>query len=141
MNATTPLCTIAIAAALAACEAADKPTELSVPQDAIGVQQFSFAQGRALQTNFTLKATYPDNRVLLYYMNAMPASWVRCDWAPDWQSFLDSRITPVHTIHQQLHVWLNRDARRMLLLSMKYNSPTDCAPRPLNDEQHVVVVE
>lgn len=141
MNATAPLCTMTIAVALAACEFAETPTKLSVPQDAIEVRQVSFAQGRAHQTYFTLKAAYPDDRALEHYMKAIPEPWVRCDWAPEWQSFLDGTVKPVRTVHQQLHVWLNRDARRMLALSMKYNSPSDCAPRPLNDEQQVVLVE
>jgi hypothetical protein len=67
---------------------------------------------------------------------------VRCDWVPEWQSFLDAAVTPNRTVHQQMHVWINREARRELLLAMSYYSPpTDCAPRPSNDDQQVIVVE
>ena len=38
-------------------------------------------------------------------------------------------------------MWVNRDAGRALMLSMRYYSPSDCAPQPLNDLQQVVVVE
>jgi hypothetical protein len=66
---------------------------------------------------------------------------MRCDYAPEWDSFLDATVKPIRTIHQQMHIWVNRKERRSLLLSMRYYSPSDCAPKPLNDEQEVIVLE
>jgi hypothetical protein len=93
------------------------------------------------QTDFTLSVAYPDDRALDHYMKTIPGPWVRCDWGPTWDSHLDGTLTPVHTVHQQLHMWVNRDAGRALMLAMRYYSASNCAPRPLNDEQKVVVVE
>jgi hypothetical protein len=112
-----------------------------VPEGAVEVRQVTFAGGRAHQTDFTLKVAYPDDRALHHYIKAIPSPWIRCEWAPTWDSHLDGTQAPVHTVHQQLHMWVNRDAQRALLVSMRYYSASDCAPKPLNDDQKVVVVE
>jgi len=126
---------------LGACGFSDAPTQLPVPERAIEPKQFKRAAGRAHQTTFTLRAQYPDNSALEHYAKAVPEPWVRCDWVPEWESFLDGTVKPLQTVHQQMHIWINREARRSLLLSMQYYSPSDCAPNPLNDEQQVIVVE
>jgi len=130
-----------IALGVGACGPIGEPTQLSVPEGAIEVRQVTFAEGRAHQTDFTLKVAYPDDRALHHYINAIPSPWIRCEWAPTWDSHLDGTQSPVHTVHQQLHMWVNRDAKRALLVSMRYYSASDCAPKPLNDDQKVVVVE
>jgi hypothetical protein len=127
--------------ALAACGPVGEPTQLTVPNGATDVRQVRFSEGHAHQTDFTLKVPYPDDRALEHYMKIIGEPWIRCDWAPNWDSHLDGTMTPVHTVHQQLHMWVNRDAQRALMLSMRYYSASDCAPRPLNDDQKVVVVE
>jgi hypothetical protein len=127
--------------ALQACGFREKPTRLDVPEGAIEPRYFRFALGRAHQTSFTLREQYPNNSALEHYAKALPEPWVRCDWVPEWASFLDATVTPIRTVHQQLHVWINREARRSLMLSMSYYSPSDCAPEPLNDEQVVIVLE
>jgi hypothetical protein len=123
------------------CSPPGPPTPLTVPESATQVQQLDFLQGRAHQTDFRLKARYPDTRALDHYLKTIGAPWVRCDWVPEWQSFLDGTATPVRTVHQQMHMWVNREERRTLMLSMRYHSPSDCAPDPLNDDQQVVLVE
>jgi hypothetical protein len=141
MKLAIALCIAMLALGLAACGPVGQPTKLSLPEGAVEVREFSFADGRAHQTDFTLKAAYPDDRALDHYIKAMPQPWVRCDWGPNWESHLDGTLTPIHTVHQQLHMWINRDAQRALMLSMRYYSATDCTPRPLNDDQKVVLVE
>lgn len=134
---------VAVAAVLlSACSESYVPTPLLVPEAAIDLNQFEFLQGRAFQTDFTLKVSYPATPAFEHYLKVVPPPWVRCDWSgPDWQSHLDATQGPVRTVHQQLHMWVNRDARRTLMLSTRYYSAADCAPTPLNDDQRVVVVE
>jgi hypothetical protein len=141
MNVVGTLGAATIALGVVACSPTGEPTHLSVPDGAVEVRQTSFAGGRAHQTDFTLKVNYPDNRALHHYIKVVPAPWIRCDWAPTWGSHLDGTQAPVRTVHQQLHMWVNREAKRALLLSMRYYSDSDCAPKPLNDDQEVVVVE
>lgn len=126
---------------LGACSPAGEPTQLSIPEGALDVRRGAFEGGRMHQTDFTLKVTYPNDGVVDHYIKTIPEPWVRCDWGPTWDNHLDGTLTPVHTIHQQAHFWINRDARRALLLSVRYYSASDCAPRPLNDDQKVVVLE
>jgi len=126
---------------LVGCGPVGEPTKLPVPDGALEVRETTFANGRAYQTDFTLKVPYPDSGALDHYIKAVPAPWVRCDWAPNWDSHLDGTMTPIHTVHQQMHVWVNRETERALLVAMRYYSASDCAPKPLNDDQRVVVVE
>jgi hypothetical protein len=131
-----------LATVLAACAPREVPTRLSPPKGATNVREISFPDGSAHQTDFTLAVRYPTNGALEYYSKALPNSWQRCDWSgPEWGSFLDGTVNPVETVHQQLHMWINRSAHRTLMLSMQYRSPSDCAPVPTTDEQQVVVVE
>lgn len=132
---------VMLSLALAACSPVGEPTKLPAPEGALDVNQVTFAQGRAHQTDFTLKVPYPDERVLDHYTKMVPASWIRCEWAPKWDSHLDGTVTPMRTVHQQLHIWVNRESQRALLLAMRYYSASDCAPRPLNVDQKVVLVE
>jgi hypothetical protein len=127
--------------ALLGCGFGEAPTQLAVPEGAIEPKQVKFAWGRAHQTIFTLRAQYPNDSALAHYAKALPEPWIRCDWVPEWDSFLDGTVEPVRTVHQQMHIWVNREASRSLLLSMRYYSPSDCAPKPLNDEQEVIVLE
>ena len=105
------------------------------------MRQFEFLEGRAHQTDFTLRVAYPDERALQHYMKTIGEPWMRCDWAPNWDSHLDGTKAPMHTVHQQMHVWVNRAAQRTIMVAMRYYSASDCAPKPLNDDQRVVVVE
>ena len=135
-------CVVALALLLTACPEAHVPTSLAVPNGAIDLKQFIFLEGRAYQTDFTLKIAYPATPALEHYLKAIPKPWVRCAWSgPDWESHLDGTEGPTRTVHQQLHMWINRDARRTLMVATRYISPGDCAPQPLNDEQRIVVVE
>jgi len=141
MNARIVLTIAAGTLALVACGFGQAPTKLPVPEAAIEPEQITFALGRAHQTIFTLRAAYPNNTALEHYTKALPEPWIRCDYAPEWDSFLDATVKPTRTIHQQMHIWVNREERRSLLLAMRYYSPSDCAPKPLNDEQEVIVLE
>jgi hypothetical protein len=142
MTSAAPLRITALCILLMACGAAEEPTRLAVPEGAIDVRQVDFLHGQAHQTDFMLKVRFPANPAFEHYLKMISKPWIRCDWSgPEWQSFLDATSGHVHTVHQQLHMWINRDARRSLMLSMRYQSPTDCAPQPVNDDQRVAVVE
>lgn len=133
---------MAVALLLPACSGSYVPTPLAVPDNAVEVRRFEFLRGRAYQTDFTLKVPYPATPAFEHYLKVVPAPWVRCDWSgPEWQSHLDGTDGPTRTVHQQLHMWVNHDARRTLMLATRYVSASDCAPTPLNDDQRVVVVE
>jgi hypothetical protein len=125
----------------AACVPVGEPTRLPAPDEAIDVRQFKFLEGRAHQTDFTLRVAYPDDRVFQHYVKTIGKPWIRCDWAPNWDSHLDGTMTPVHTVHQQMHTWVNRDAGRAIAVAARYYSAGSYAPKPLNDYQKVAVVE
>jgi hypothetical protein len=141
MNSTTARRITVLAFVLAACAPKETATILPVPKDALEVRQVDFLDGHAHQTDFTLKVKFPNAPALEHYSNAIQAPWIRCDWDPEWQSFLDSTVTPVQTVHRQLHMWVNPGARRILALATRYYSASDCAPQPQNSEQRVSVVE
>ena len=133
---------VLLASALAACQPPAKSTILPVPNGALDVRQIDLLEGRAHQTDFTLRVKFPASLALEHYSRVVPEPWIRCDWSgPEWQSFLDGTANPIHTVHQQLHMWVNRPAHRTLLLSTKYYSQGTRAPTPTNDDQRVVVVE
>lgn len=133
---------VALVALLSACSETYVPTPLAVPDSAIALQQFEFLQGHAYQTEYTLKAAYPATPAFEHYLRIVPAPWIRCDWSgPNWQRFLDSTEGPTRTVLQQLHMWVNREAERTLMLATRYVSAGDCTSIPLDEDQHVVVVE
>ena len=133
---------VATVLAFAACAPRNEPTRIPPPKGATNVREMDFPAGSGHQTDFILRLKYPANSALDYYSKALPDPWQRCDWAgPEWGSFLDGTVSQVQTVHQQLHMWINRSAHRTLMLAMQYRSPSNCAPIPTNDEQWVVVAE
>lgn len=40
-----------------------------------------------------------------------------------------------------MHIWINRPAKRTLMLATRYYSSEKCAGNPENDDQEVVLVE
>lgn len=130
------------AAALAGCTQRETPTAIPVPPGATDLRQFSFVNGKAFQTDFTLRARFPDTPALRHYAKIMTDPWVRCEWsAPEWQRLIDGTVTPNQIVYQQNHMWVNPGARRTLLLTTKYYSATARDRVPDNDDQRVVVVE
>ena len=118
------------------------PPAFPVPAGALETRQFPLENGRAFQTDFTMQVRYPGTPALDHYAKTVKAPWVRCEWSGlEWQRFLDSTASPPHTVHQQLHMWLNPDSRRTLMLGIRYISSKDSRGRPENDTQRVVVVE
>ena len=126
---------------LAACEASEKSTELPTPTGAIDVKELRLFNGQAHQTYFKMKVRYPGNPALEHYSNVIKGPWVRCDWSPEWRRFIDGTVTPNKTVHQQMYVWINRPAKRTLMLANHYYSSESCAGNPENDDQEVVLVE
>jgi hypothetical protein len=130
-----------VAIALAACEASEKPTKLPTPEGAINVKELQLFGGQAHQTYFKMKVRFPGNPALEHYSNVIKGSWVRCDWSPEWQRFIDGTVTPNKTVHQQMYMWINRPAKRTLMLANRYYSSEGCTGNPENDDQEVVLVE
>jgi hypothetical protein len=132
---------IALVCGLGACSPGE-PTILGTPPAAIDVGNVVFLQGRAHQTDFTLEVGFPANPAFDYYSNVLEPPWERCDWSgPGWEDFGDITSGSARTIHQQLHMWVNREARRRVALATRYYSPGRCAGEPSNNKQKVVVVE
>lgn len=68
--------------------------------------------------------------------------WRYCVWSEkEWQSFGDFNEGRNRTIHQQLHMWVNPDAKRILALALRYTSAGSRSGEPDNDMQSVVLVE
>jgi hypothetical protein len=142
MMAARLLSVMVAAAALVGCAQRETPTVIPVPPGAMDLRQFSFVNGKAFQTDFTLRARFPETPALQHYVKVVGDPWVRCEWSqPEWQRFIDGTVTPNQTVHQQIHMWINPGARRTLLLSTRYYSATAHNRVPDNDNQRVVVVE
>lgn len=138
-TATIPI--ILVAAILVACQSTKEATRLPKPSGAIDVKELRILNGQAYQTNFTMKVRFPANPVLKHYSSVIKGPWVRCDWSPEWERFIDGTVTPNITVHQQMYMWVNRPARRTLMLATRYYSSDRCAGNPENDDQQVVLVE
>lgn len=130
-----------LAIALTACEASEKPTGLPTPAGAIDVNELQLFDGQAHQTYFKMKVRFPGNPALEHYSNTIKGPWVRCDWSPEWHRFIDGTVTPNKTVHQQMYMWINRPAKRTLMLANRYYSSEGCTGNPENDDQEVVLVE
>jgi hypothetical protein len=118
-----------------------EPTPLPVPNGATDVERFSILDGQAFQTQFTLQADYPAAPALSFYTGQIASPWVHCDWGPEWSRFGDVQGAASYTVHQQLHMWVNHEAQRTLMLSMRYRSPDKCCEVPDNSLQHIMLVE
>ena len=123
------------------CACTQEPTELSVPASAQSVERFPIFSGRAFQTQFTLHAAYPLTPALDYYQAHIGKPWSYCEWSgPEWQNFVDAQGDPPFAVHQQLHMWVNREAQREIMLSMWYESDKN-ANAPDSDVQNILLVE
>lgn len=134
-------CLVVVAITLAACKASVKPTALPTPAGAMDVKELQLFDGQAHQTTFKMKVRFPGNPALEHYSNVIKGPWIRCDWSPEWQRFIDGTVAPKKTGHQQMHIWINRPAKRTLMLANRYYSSEKCAGNPENDDQEVVLVE
>lgn len=126
---------------LAACQSREEPTRLSLPVGAVDVQEVQLLGGKAHETLFTMQVRFPANPALKHYSKEIKGPWVRCNWVPEWQSFVDGTEVPNKTVHQQMYVWINRPAKRMLTLSSRYYSSEHCPGEPENEVQQVILVE
>ena len=132
---------IVIATALAACASSDEPTLLAAPPEAIDVNQVQLIDVDAHETYFTMRVRFPANPALDHYSKTITDPWVRCDWSPKWERFVDATVKPARTVHQQMYMWINRPARRTLLLANRYYSSENWVGNPENDDQQVILVE
>ena len=126
---------------LIAVGCSSEPTPLEIPPGAANVERFLFLDGRAHQTQFELNVAFPEAPALAFYEHALPSQWIKCEWVPAWSRFVDAQGKEPYTVHQQLHMWVNPELERMLMLSLRYHSSKDCCEVPDNQTQRVVVVE
>jgi hypothetical protein len=137
---TLRLCSVAILIALL-CACAREPTPIDVPPGATSVERFPI-RGGAFQTQFTLQATYPAAPALDFYRAHIAKPWVLCEWSgPEWGNFIDATGKAPVGVHQLLYMWINREANRTLMLSLRYDSAPDSHSAPDNDSQSVLLVE
>ena len=142
MPASARAAVLIVAAIIVGIARAEEPTPLPLPVHAIGVRQSLVFDGRAIQTDYMLRAKYPATPALEHYLRVIREPWIRCQWSGlNWESFLDGTVKPTQTVHQQLHIWLNPKARRTLVLATKYFSAGQSAREPDNDDQRVVLME
>jgi hypothetical protein len=124
------------------CACTPKPTSVEIPSNATSVERFSILNGHAFQTQFTLDAVYPATPALEFYRARLGEPWVLCEWSgPQWQNFEDAQQTPRVGVHQLLYMWINREANRTLMLSMRYYSAPSSRIVPDNNAQKVLLVE
>ena len=132
---------ILVVLALAAGSAFSQPTKLPVPAGAKDVHEITLWGGGAHETYFTMDVDYPATPALDHYKKVIKQPWVQCSWMPNWQSYLDGTVKPVRKIFQQATVWINRDAKREIMVASRYSSAKDCGDTPDNNKQQVTVIE
>lgn len=127
---------------LAACAPAEHPTPLTAPAGATDLRSLPLEGGRAFQTDFILRAEYPDNPALTHYTALLTAPWQRCDWSSArWQSFVDTSAGAPRVVHQRIDMWINPASGRSFALAVRYYSTGEAAEKPENNAQWVVAVE
>ena len=130
------------AAFLLSCTSDNQPTIFPLPSGATDVKQIDLFAGSAHQTDFLLHARYPSALAFEHYSKVIGQPWRYCTWGgKEWQSFLDATGEKPRTIHQQLHMWVNPNAKRTLALALRYSSETSHQGEPENDLQSVVLIE
>jgi len=130
-----------LALVLSACSR--EPTPIEIPPGASSVEGFPLAvQGGAFQTQFTLHATYPATPALDFFRAHIGTPWVLCEWTgPEWSRFVDAQSEKHFTVFQRLYMWVNPEASRTLMLSMRYHAAENCGDAPDNDTQQILLVE
>lgn len=113
------------------------PTRLSKPEGAFNIQEGNLTDVEAYETYFTMKVAYPANPAIAHYSNVIGSPWVRCEYIPEWESYLRGN----RVVHQQAFIWVNKPARRSLMVASQYYSSAKRAGKPDNDNQQVFVVE
>ena len=134
------------------CSSHHDPTVLPAPPEAKDVDSFPLLEGQAYETTFLLDVPYPSNVAIEHYEKLIHNPWYRCAWGKgDWNSYLD--VSGVDTkgrtsriVHQKSRMWVNPQAKRVLLLSLHYHSdpPSNPGQRigpPDNNSQQVILVE
>lgn len=123
------------------CACSQNPTSIGVPAIAESIERFPILGGSAFKTQYTLKAAYPLTPALEYYRVQFGKPWLLCEWSgPAWHYFIDAQGDTPFAVHQQLYMWVNREAQREIMLSLRYLSEQN-ATLPDSDVQNVVLVE
>ena len=125
---------LVIASSWSALANEESATPLPTPSSAVDVGQHVFNDGHAFQTDFKLIAEFPANPALTHYAATFDKSWTGCAWM-DWNHFLDGTQNPPATIHQTGHIWLKPQAKRFIMLSVRYVSSDKCV-RLAPDRRH-----
>ncbi len=126
---------------MTACGSVEQPTRIAPPQGASDVKELWLNNGIAFQTYFVMRARYPDNSAMNHYFKVIGEPWVRCDWMPEWQSFLDGTASPIQTVHQKAYAWVHPVNRRILTVATRYYSSEKAMLEPDNESQQVLVLE
>lgn len=127
---------------LTSCTSDNKPTSFPMPSGATGVRSTDLFADSAYQTDFILRVAYPSTLALDHYSKVIGMPWRYCVWSgKEWQSFGEYNEGRYQTIHQQLHVWVNPEAKRTLMLALRYTSAGSRSGEPDNDMQAVILVE
>ena len=113
------------------------PTQLSKPEGAFNIHEGNLTDVEAYETYFTMKVAYPANPAIAHYSNVIGAPWIRCEFIPEWSSYRQGN----RVVHDQAFMWVNKPARRTLLVASKYYSSAKRGGKPENDDQLVLVVE
>lgn len=127
---------------LASCTSENKPTSFPMPPGATEVRNTVLLADSAYQTDFILHATYPSTLAFAHYSKVIGMPWRYCVWSgKEWQSYGDHNEGRIRSIHQQLHIWVNPEAKRTLTLALRYTSAGSRIGEPDNDMQSVILVE
>ena len=136
-----PLATIALCSLVVGSGQAFAQTSFPIPQDALHVAHRVLAEGKAYQTDFTLKTAYPSSSAFEFYAKAFGKPWYYCQWGNGWSSFIDATKDQSRRIDQQLHMWVDPKTKRSVALALRYYSNKSAKGGPDNEDQQVVLIE
>jgi len=133
---------LCVAVTVLGCEKTEG-VPLPLPAKAKEVKHFPFEGGGAIQTNYLVDVAYPDLSVGQFYFENVKTPWIKCfEQIPTWDSFGDSSNGKNRFVHQVLMHWINREEKKLLLVTLHYySSGTEYRKTPENAVQYVSVVQ
>jgi hypothetical protein len=123
---------------------AQHKTMFPVPKGAFDVGHVTIRESGARQDHYSIKLPYPSDAILEHYRKVLGKSWEECIWGQgksEWWGYGDTSNGNSRYVHQREVVWVNRGARSIIFLGLRYISPGPETRRvPDHDIQNVIVL-
>ncbi len=115
--------------------------DFPIPKNAYDVKKLKLGICNTEELFFRVAEPYPSERVLEIYRKTLQTTdWVKCTSSADkWGFHIDGSSGKDLYVHRFIEHWVDRNDKKLLILSATYYSHTEDPKHPDNETQNIAV--